>query len=270
MGSAVTVTTVTGDCGDECFAAVTALEAVLKPANGVFDCGDSDVSSAIALCERLKQKTDGAFDVYIGSLTALWDFDTDTPTVPSEASITAALQGDSYYDFGSVGKGFACDKACEVLRSNNKNGLVAVGGSLGAVGTKQDGSAFNIGVRDPYSADAVEYMAILQLEDAFVSTSGSYEKYFISDGVTYHHILDARTGFPVQNELISVTVVADSGLLTDALTTACFCVGEEKALALLREYGCEGIIVTKDHITVTEGLRDKVKFTKAGVKVVYA
>ena len=97
----------------------------------------------------------------------------------------------------------------------------------------------------------------------FLSTSGDYEKYFIEDGIRYHHILDPKTGYPVQNGLTSVTIVCDQGYLADGLSTACFVLGMDAAKSLLEKYGAEAVFVDEDkNVYVTSGLMDKFELMK--------
>ncbi|MCQ2385752.1 MAG: FAD:protein FMN transferase, partial [Clostridia bacterium] len=137
------------------------------------------------------------------------------------------------------------DLLLEKLRAYTDSALVAVGGSIGVSG-KKNGSPWIIGVRDPFSENPRETVGYLEAENLFVSTSGSYEKYFDSDGTRYHHILDGVTGYPVRNGLVSVTVICSSGALSDALSTAVFAVGEEKGLALCREYDAGVLFIRED------------------------
>src|SRR5699024_9207852 len=127
-----------------------------------------------------------------------------------------------------IGKGAACDAAVQMYQeSGAEAGIVAVGGSIGLYGEKPDGSLWRLGVRDPNSGDdRAEAMGLLDLASGFVSTSGSYEKTFTENGKTYHHLLDPKTGYPAESGLVSVTVVAKSGALSDALATAVFVLGE--------------------------------------------
>ena len=100
-------------------------------------------------------------------------------------------------------------------------------------------------------------MGTLSLKGGFLSTSGSYEKTFSQEGKTYHHLLDPKTGMPVENGLVSVTIVSDSGALSDILSTACFVLGEEKGMELLEQYDAEGIFIRDARtVRVTSGLKD--------------
>lgn len=222
---------------------------------------DARLSSALRLCEELRLKTGGLFSVSVLPLTSLWHFNAESPTPPAEADIIAALEacrggaitfeGDTVVrtggrvDLGAVGKGYAADVLADALRARGETGLVAVGGSFAAVGNKA-GTPWRIGVRDPFSDSTAATLGTLSLSDACVSTSGSYEKTFTYGGVAYHHILNPQTGMPAQSDLCSVTVVCESGTLSDALSTACFLVGADAAFALAEEYGAALVAVKTD------------------------
>ena len=133
------------------------------------------------------------------------------------------------------------------------SGVVSVGGSLLLLGSRER----TIAIRDPFG-EVNDSFATLRLRDCFVSTSGSYEKYFDRDGVRYHHILDPTTGYPADAGLCSVTVVCGEGLLSDALSTACFVLGIDASLPVLERYGAEAVFVGQDgQVTVTDGLADR-------------
>ena len=123
-----------------------------------------------------------------------------------------------------------------------KGAVLSVGGSIGVFGARgKDGDPWRIGVRDPFSDSG--QLGVITLQEGFVSTSGDYEKYFEQDGRRYFHILDATTGYPAKSGLKSVSVVCDNGLLSDALSTACFLLGEEASHALLEQYGASAVFV---------------------------
>ncbi len=226
---------------------------------------ESCISSAYKVCEA----SDGAFDITLGTLTKLWGFGNGEEKVPSQSDIDNALQNIGYkkltlnghfvtladgaqLDLGAVGKGAACDEI-KLLADEYKldRAVVSVGGSILLYG---DGE-FTVGVRDPFG-ETEDCVGTLTLEACCVSTSGNYERYFTENGVRYHHILDPRTGYPADSGLASVTVVSESGIYSDALSTACFVIGYEKSLELLDEFNAEAVFVTEDgEINVTEGLR---------------
>ncbi len=234
--------------------------------------------AALALSEEVKEKTGGLFSISLLPITSLWHFDDEAPVPPTDAALAAALaqtensallfEGNAVcrvggdVDLGAIGKGYACDLLSDALRARGETGLLAVGGSLAAVGSKGD-TPWRVGVRDPFSASQNDLIGTLALTDTCVSTSGSYEKTFTYEGKSYHHILNPQTGLPVESDLVSVTVVAKSGVLTDILSTACFLVGSEDALALAAEYGAAVLLVKADG-TLTANAAMAAIFTPAG------
>ena len=166
-------------------------------------------------------------------------------------------------DLGALGKGYACDIAVQQYKKAGVSGIIAVGGSIGVNGTKPGDEPFNVGIRDPFSENTSNVFASVVLKSGFISTSGSYEKYFMKDNTLYHHILDTRNGYPAETDIVSVTVVCDSGMYSDMLSTACFILGVEKSKPLLEKYNAEAIFVKKDkQVTMTEGLRGLVTLFK--------
>lgn len=223
-----------------------------------------------------------------GALTELWGFDTDSFSVPSDSEIKSAIalcddsslslerntltvkaaQG-QILNLGAVGKGAACDKAVDILLSHDEidGAVVSVGGSLALYGSPSGKDSFTIGIRNPFG-DVNDMFATLSLPSCFVSTSGSYEKTFESDGVTYHHLLNLTTGKPADNGLCSVTVVAHSGLESDALSTVCFIVGEAASYPILQKYNASAVFVYSDKtVSVSDGLKDAFTLTDSDFTV---
>ncbi len=219
------------------------------------------------------ESTDGAYDPTILPISALWNFDSDEPTLPEQEEITSLLPYVGYeflrinteentaslrnhgngVDLGGIGKGAACDTALEIYRESGIDGaIIAVGGSVGVYGSKPDGSAWRISVRDP-EGEAEDGLGVISLKEGCISTSGSYEKTFTQDGVTYHHLLDAKTGYPAESGLVSVTVVHESGAISDALATACFVLGLEDSLPILKEFGASALFIDEEHYITIAG-----------------
>ena len=243
--------------------------------NGMAELSEHTVD-ILRIALQLSADSGGAFDVTVGRLTSLWDFDNGAMGVPFENDIEAALSvcgsdkitvnGSRFtlgegqiLDLGALGKGLACDDAAAVLAKNGIDGaVVSVGGSVLTYGTNPKGEDWTVGIRTPEPEDNSLALRLKISGMAFISTSGDYEKYFIQDGVTYHHILSPQTGYPAESGLKSVTVVSDSGLLSDALSTACFVLGTEDSGALLEKYGAEAVFIDKQNrVFVTDGLFDR-------------
>lgn len=222
-------------------------------------------------CKKISKDSDGAFDVTIGTLCKLWNMDEvaqgrAAAVIPSESEVQEALAHSGYQnmtlrdhkiylengallDLGSVGKGYALDKIAEQLSLRNgdalyQGGVVALGGSILTFGSKPDKSAWRVGIKDPLSQGHT--IGYLELEgEWFISTSGDYERYFELEGKRFCHILDPNTGYPVDNGLRSVTVLAKNGLQSDALSTACFALGAKDAKKLAEEYGVMLLMVNE-------------------------
>lgn len=223
----------------------------------------------------------GKFDIALGAVSDLWSFN-DSPRVPSTEELTEALSRSGsdklslsgntltradgcIIDLGSAGKGIALDKVKSYLSDKKiSSAVVSVGGSVLLYGK----GSFNVGVRDPWGEAGRSVMTV-KLGAGCVSTSGSYERCFEQGGKRYHHILDPDTGLPVENGLVSVTVISDSGLLSDALSTACFVLGAEGGAKLAAKYGCEAIFITEDKkVICTDGIKPNVTVLADGYTVV--
>ena len=174
----------------------------------------------------------------------------------SENSV--AFEDNFTVDFGAAGKGIALDEIKDYLETTKtKEAVISVGGSILLYGEKN----FTVGIKDP-EGNAGRHVAILNVGEGCVSTSGSYERFFEENGKRYHHILDPDSGYPAQSGVVSVTVVSESGILSDALSTACFVLGIEKGGALAAEYGCETVFIDENKkLYVSEGLKDKIEIS---------
>ena len=163
-------------------------------------------------------------------------------------------------DFGAIGKGYAGDRAIEILRDAGvKSALLDFGGNIQVLGTKPDGSDWTVGIKNPWGGDPV---AAVKLRDACMITSGGYERFFTGeDGKKYIHIFDSSTGHPVENDLESVTIVCSEGLYGDALSTSLFVMGLDKSVDFWksRDRDFDFVIITKDKgIVYTAGLEKSI------------
>ena len=237
---------------------------------------------------QLSQDSDGAFDPTLGKIIRLWNIDGENPHVPDQSEIDTLLPEVGYekiqvdgnnvtlldgctLDLGAVGKGMGCDQIMDYLQTQpDVFGMILNlgGSSVMTYGEKPDGSPWKVALTDPRDTEG-DYLGAITLDaNQFLSTSGDYEKYFIEDGIRYHHILDPKTGYPVQNGLTSVTIVCDQGYLADGLSTACFVLGMDAAKTLLEKYGAEAVFVDEDkNVYVTSGLMDKFELMKDGYTV---
>ncbi len=208
---------------------------VFKINSGISVEENEDVGFLISSGETFEILTDGAFSVYIGAVTDLWGIGTEKERVPSAEEIETALS-EKKLDFGALGKGYASDIAKEILVQNGvKSAIINFGGNICCIGSRTDGKDFLIGLQDP-DAERGKYKETVNVSGLCVVTSGDYERFFISDGVRYCHIMDGRTGYPVSGGIRAVTVIGESGLICDALSTACFILGEDGSSVLLEHY----------------------------------
>ena len=232
------------------------------------------LAEVIALGLSYAQRTGGAFDITAGSITSLWDFSAEMPQVPSAEEVAAELthvgwekisltgntvtfsDPDTIIDLGGIAKGYIADRMADYLRQEGvTSAIIDLGGNLYCLGTKPGGKPFQVGVQYPYKVRQT-VIGSLPAEDLSVVTSGVYERSFTADGVLYHHILDTSTGYPVENGLLSVTIVSDRSVDGDALSTACFALGLEDGMSLIEDTeGVEAIFITDDFaIHLSSGL----------------
>lgn len=221
---------------------------------------------------NLAQQTQGALNPALYPVTSAWGFTTGTYTVPTAFELSQLLPLTDYtkiklnwdrielepgmaLDFGALGKGYAGDEIVRILKERGITcALLDLGGNVQALGKKNDGTMWNIGIRNPWGGSA---SAALKIADQAVITSGGYERFFTaSDGHQYIHIFDSNTGYPVENGVVSVTIVAESGLYADGLSTGMFVMGLEKASDFWKQHkDFEMIIFTEEHnLYYTEGL----------------
>lgn len=221
------------------------------------------------------EETDGAFSPCIRPLADLWGIEDGEQDIPEDDVILQTLDkvdiskleiADSgilfheeymAIDFGAVGKGIACDQVVELFAEKNiPAAVVSIGGSIAVYGNKGKGEKWHIGIQNPRGEEG-DVLGVLEFSGSkMISTSGDYEKYFEVDGKRYHHILDPRTGYPADNELMSVTIISDSGFLSDALSTACFVMGLDEGFAYAEKKGVEAVFVTKDKkVYITKALK---------------
>lgn len=217
---------------------------VSKINNGYKIAPDNDTKLLLETGEYFEELSNGAFSPYIGSVTKLWAIGTEDARVPDDEEIEAALK-QSKIDLGALGKGYASDLAKSILKQFNvKSAVINFGGNVCCVGSRPDGKDFVIGLQDP-DKERGKYKETVSVSDSCVVTSGNYERFFEKDGVRYCHIMDGRTGYPVDNGLKAVSVIGESGLICDALSTCCYILGEEDCKALLELYPSYKVVFFK-------------------------
>lgn len=250
-----------------------------------------------ALLQRsleLSASSDGAFDITIAPLTLLWGITTDTPKVPTQAEIDAVLPliddasvqldaaNKTVYlprkgmaiDLGGIAKGNACTIAQQIYEKDGlKSAVLNIGGNVYIRGRKPDGSRFRVGFRTP-EKDATTYIASIEMEDQVMAVSGAYERYFIENGVKYHHILSSATGYPADSDVVSVGVVCADGTRADFLSTTLFVWGVDKTTQFMRDNTDVAVLLLTDdgRLLVSSSLKDSFKINEelgSGYEVVF-
>ena len=234
-----------------------------------------EVLEVLELAHQAGEWTDGAFDVTFGALSGIWKFDHDQDDrIPFPAEIEARRPLVNYRDLridhaartayltrigmkahlGGIGKGYAVERAAGILRTRGiRDFMIQFGGDLYVGGARGD-RPWRLGIRDP-RGPADRSFAAIDLRDTAFSTSGDYERFFLRNGRRYHHILDPRTGEPSRG-CRSVTIIAESAAVADALSTGVFVLGPQAGMALIERLpNVDGIIVGDDNrVLVSSGI----------------
>ncbi|SKC51637.1 thiamine biosynthesis lipoprotein [[Eubacterium] yurii] len=221
----------------------------------------------------------GKFDITVGNLVDLWGIGTENEKVPSKEEIQKALATVDYnkveiddnnktvflkdkgmkIDLGAIAKGYVADDIVKILEKDGvKSAIINLGGNVYVYGNK-GGKNFKIGIRNPLSPDPNDYLGIYQSQNESVVTSGVYERFFEKDGKRYHHILSTSDGYPIDNNLISTSIITKSSMDADALSTTTFALGLEEGLKLIENTkNTEAMFITADKkIYMTSGLKEK-------------
>lgn len=242
---------------------------------------DREIINLVRIALKVSEESNGAFDITVYPLMNLWGFPTKsevTPHVPSKEDILKVLKKVNYrnlviksnmlytlkkgvgIDLGGIAKGYAADEVVKILKSMGINSaLIDLGGNIYAFG-KYRGRLWKVGIKNPFGEGI---MGVFEASDLSLVTSGVYERFFVENGVKYHHIMDPETGYPTRN-FESVTVICPSSTLADAWSTALFVIGPEKGLKLVEtKKDMECIMVTpKGEILCSKGLKEKLEIIK--------
>ena len=224
----------------------------------------------LLFAKQMHERTGGYLDVTVGPLIDLWNI-RNGGHYPTGGELSAALEllgmddllldetaGTAYLvrpgmrlDLGALAKGYIADKVKALLLERGvKSGVIDLGRNILLIGEKPGGAAFSIGVQSPMNSG--DLLRVLSLRDKSLVTSGTYERYFEQDGKRYHHVLDPFTGFPADTDLSAVTVLSDSSLWGDALSTACLLLGVDDGLKLIDSIpDAEALFVRTDGTVVT-------------------
>lgn len=240
-----------------------------------------DTAALVESSLGLSARTDGALDITVCPVLREWGFTTDSRRIPDRQRLSELLRSVDYrrvtvdsaagtitvpkgfmLDCGAVAKGYLGDRLCSILRERGiGSALLDLGGNIQTIGCRQDGSLWRVGIKDP--ADASRTVCTISVRDKAVITSGSYERFFVGDdGKKYWHIIDPQTGFPADKGLCSVTVIGESGVECDGLSTALFVMGRDKAAEYCREHtGTDAVLIGNDgHIFITAGIAGNTEF----------
>lgn len=236
-----------------------------------------EVFAVLARSKEFSENSDKTFDITVAPLTAVWDI-TNSTEPPENDLITAALskvdstkilldpenltamlsEEGMAVDLGGLVKGELAARAGEIADANGvKAGYISIGGNLCVRGKKPDGKDFVFGIRDPRGT-ASDYIGTVTLDGLTMATSGDYERFYIHDGVRYHHIFDPATGYPSDSGLISVSIISADGMLADYFSTALFVGGPEYAFAHMNSPEFSAVVVTESgEIYISEDLKSR-------------
>lgn len=269
--------------GDDADTAVEKAAEEIYRLDNLLDRQDGEISNAdnelsdevielICTATEISKKTDGMFDITIAPIMDLWGFNTKEYRVPKTEEIAQALKKVGYekislngkklsdgngvqLDFGGIAKGYTSERVKDIFSENGiKSGMISLGGNIEAVGTKPDGSEWNVAIQSPKSD--TEYAGVVKVSDKAVITSGDYQRVFEENGEKYHHIINPKNGYPANSGLSSVTVISENSTEADALSTALFVMGLDKAEEYWRNSdGFEMVLITAENdIYVTDGI----------------
>ena len=241
-----------------------------------------ETAQLISLAVKYSVLSDGKFDITVDPAADLWNFNGENPSVPSDSDIeeaakkinyknieidgnTVTLKGEgTKIDLGGIAKGYIGDKAREFLIENGvKRAIINLGGNILLISPEDGEKTFTVGIQKPFAQQG-ELYGTVKLKNGTVVTSGIYERYFEEKGKIYHHILDTSTARPVENNLYSVTIIAENSADADALSTTCFALGAEKGKELIESLkNTEAVFITNDYKCITtSGAKNKFDFTE--------
>lgn len=235
----------------------------INRANGQFVEVDSQTAELVSLSLAYCASSNGLFDITIGAVSELWDF--SEGVVPAPEAIAQALphvdwQGvrvqqntvrleDPYarLDLGGIAKGYVTDRVMDLFKDRGVvNAYVNLGGNVAVMGHNQKGDMWSVGVRDPFGASNSDVVARLKTTKGSLVTSGLYERSFEKDGQRYWHILDPRTGYPAQTDLVSASIFCSESIDGEGYTKPLFMLDCDAALASVENVGLQALLVSSD------------------------
>lgn len=243
----------------------------------------SDTFKVLERGKYYSELTNGRFDITVGSIVKLWNIGTDYAAVPEpdileqkrelidykklqldRSKLTAKLEDKGMQvDLGAIAKGYAADEVAKVLKENGvQHAVINLGGNVLTVGGNLQNKPWKIGIQDPFNPRG-EYLGIITVQDETVVTSGTYERYFEQNGKIYHHILDPRTGYPVENDIASVSIITTKSIDGDGNSTSVLLLGLEEGMKLIEsQAGVDAIFITYDKkLYITSGIKDRFTVT---------
>jgi thiamine biosynthesis lipoprotein len=226
-----------------------------------------DVFKVVEKALYFAEISGGAFDPSVGPLVSLWGIGTENPRVPTQEEIDEALQLVNWrdveldsvtrniflkrrgmsLDLGAIAKGYAADEAAAIVKSAGlERAIIDFSGNIVTVGERKNKTPWRVGIQNPNEKRDVS-LGILQVTEQTVVTSGMYERFFEEDGRRFHHIFSTSSGYPVENDLLSVSIISDNSMNADALSTTAFALGYEKGRELVESMpGTEAVFIFKD------------------------
>jgi len=195
-----------------------------------------------SLAQQVNADTHGAFDITVAPLVNAWGFGFKNEQLPTPSEVDSLLKVRSQLDFSAIAKGYGCDIAARVLAAHGvKNYMVEIGGEVVTKGHNPGGKPWRIGVSKPQDSQdddpaQGELQTVLNVTDMAMATSGNYRRFYVKGGRKYAHTIDPRTGYPVQHELLSATVLAPQCALADAYATAFMVLGLDSAKAVIASH----------------------------------
>lgn len=249
----------------------------INSAGGKWVTVGKDTLKVVKAGVKYGELSDGDFDITIGSVSGLWDFQSENPVVPEQSKITEALKHVNYkniqfngnkiriidpeakLDLGGIAKGYVADELTTLLEKEGvTSAVINLGGNISTIGSKPDGSPFIIGIEKPYT-DRTEIIGTTTADNQTVVTSGIYERQFQKDGKIYHHVLSSKTGYPVETQLEAVSLVAKKGrsMDIDAMSTICLMKGVDGGKAFIKKQkGVEAVFSAQGkEVAKTKGMK---------------
>ena len=249
----------------------------------------SDTFYVMEKGKQYSEMANGKFDITIGPIVKLWNIGTEYAAVPKKSKLEEAVRLVDYknltlskenqsamlkeagmkVDLGAIAKGYAADEAARILKENGvENAIVNLGGNVMTVGGSTSGSPWKIGIQDPFNPRG-DILGVVSIKNQTVVTSGTYERYFEENGKKYHHILNPYTGYPIENNLHSVSIITDKSIDGDGLSTTTLLIGLEEGMELIESLEqVDAIFITSDKkVYVSSGLKDNFKITKSEFEI---